>query len=457
MLLSLLAIMVVLSASFLGFSQYQAESRRWQTYYAFGQQLALAAQGLHANVQEQAFDNGNVLAQSPFDGSNHVWSMAAIGSKLATNNLVVTSVGLDVTGFDAYAGLSPIGGAANDLAPSAYMVVRLQTVGTQGILSQRGRDLAAVKAGAVSKGLSAFGVMDSATIDPVLCRGIAASVRWSSDDYGCLNAADFALLGTTPNDGDIVIAAWQSQPKNLAANDVIYRYPQPANPTLNRMATNLFLDDNDADITDAYNIVNAGEVQTRTLATTAGATVGQNAGSQALTVSGATNMQAAVAVGGNMLIAGQLDVSGDFNLAAAADIGDSINVDNGNGVVTAQNVSAQTLGDNARNLTLQGPDVAGIPTATSVSINNDVEAATLWVGNNLNAAQAGTTVTANRLVTGQLDTTVFVADSVDVVGQLTTDNLSVAQSSQLPSATTTGECSGQACPDNVEENPGGGL
>lgn len=460
----------------------------YKSNYALGERLAEAAVIAHRFAQRSFYQDdvdlppvGNLFT----NGMNPPNGMTF--TRLGPNTL-----SLDVRGWNA----APIhsGATASMRAASAYMLLRIRTASGRVRLPSEN---VALFAGAASLGMVRVGVVGGAAPGDT-CDGAATRVRWGTEFTACLNANHITQLGFTDvRDGDIIAPAWDAALAFTDLNAVI-RFPQPERSGLNLMQVDLAMNgDSDNDgalnrhaINDA-GAINGNDFNMRNdpvtsipvgTATLNEMQVRQNS---ATTISGATVTNSTFSV---------IDQNGDpiaFSLASG-DVtfnGNNFTVGGtmqGTGTldVTAANAGTiTTLNNNLINTTIAPIAGGANPTliADAVPATNNMTSLTtggtrLSIGATLETDNPGTGFNENVVIRSNVpngDVPVFAgamqtsgtaaivrfdgaalpmtARSLEQTGNSTTRFLRVDR------LTSNDDCVGRACPDNVDDTPGGGL
>jgi hypothetical protein len=459
----------------------------YKANFALGERLAEAATIAHRFAQRSFYQDsvnlsglGNLFTNgmNPPNGM----SFARIGA---------STLSLDVRGWNT----APIhsGATASMRAASAYMLLRIRTPANRVRLPSEN---VALFAGASSLGMTRVGMVGGAAASDT-CDGAATRVRWGSEFTACLNAAHLTQLGfTNVQDGDMIAPAWEAALAFTDLNAVI-RFPQPERAGLNLMRVNLAMngDANNDGVPDRHSINNTGTMNGANMNMRNDTITGNAVGAATILQLQVRQNQPATfrsVVTNNSLSI--IDQSGDPVSLTVATGDATFNGNNftvggtlqGNTTldVTAANAGAITTLNNANINTTIAPIAGGaapMVIADSIPVANNMTSVSiggtrLSIGGTLDTDNPATLVNENVVMRSNVANT----DMPVFTATLRTENTAqiqrngggslpiVVQSMEQTGSTATrflradtlrsnDDCIGRACPDNVEDPPGGGL
>ncbi len=269
MLLSMLAMMLLLTAAYSSLVFVEKKEYNWNFNYALGQQFATISKAAHTYVQNVAFDPDYV---------GHSKRAAFLAGATAGNNLITVNDLIDEgflpANFPANLGASQnkyqdiqitafadVVGSPN-AAPTAYVVMDID-VDTANDRRRTPADIAAFRVGAASKGLARMGIRPPPEVElatPAIPCGVETSrVRWGDNPSDCLSDGDIAAITngvvTVLDQNDAIAPAWEIVTE-ITDQQAVFRYPQPNRPDGQTINIDITLDGNNVTDVDYARVTN---------------------------------------------------------------------------------------------------------------------------------------------------------------------------------------------------------
>ncbi len=478
---------IVLVAMLSSYSFVLKRDNSYKANFAAGQRFAELASAAHYYAQQVVYDN----ASSVTGNCNLVTDMNLPGGA-ALPALVGTTMTVEICGADAAPVHTIVN--ANVKAASAYAVLRIRSNA-----DRAPSDTIAFLAGAASNGMDRVGIYGTNAGGD--CDGVVngAVMSWGPDQSACLTNGLITSLGInvgTLLPGDVIVPVWETA---LSQNDtrLIYRHKQPERPDTNTMMTDLSFDNsalpagpvvcgdlnthclqNVADLdTQNLNVAVIGAADTLTnfqdgLVARAGTTTNL----QQADMLGSVNVYDQNGAATVMNVAGLVDLSAD-GTPNTISVSDTINA-TGVDVIAANPIQTNLIGAQVgdprpprTDISLIGvnpkavfDDINPVTTIENVTINN----ATGRFNVLGSIGAAGGTQTFTNIPGSPMD---IYAASINVVNPtsriVSSSNWSVGSIDQFGNTPTNNltvddfrvnqDCIGRACPNAVNQAPGGGF